>query len=194
MRVADRLRTGRRGLITLLALATFGIGGSILNKEDPIDCSLPELPEIGYQGDLKDKYTFDPEIEKQLKDASPELKDLLHCMDKHLSPTQGRIGSISDSEGFKHCQNDYGPECAHAKNSAHYGCKDKYSGSLAVDFGDEQHACDLVSAAKKCGAKKALGPRREVAKCGSDFFQADGNHEICVHISVRPKSSHYSCN
>ncbi|MFH1972772.1 MAG: hypothetical protein ABIJ18_04825 [archaeon] len=188
--MTDILQRAKKGIITLVALGSFISLGSYLNANE-ISCQCTPRESTP---SLKD-WNYAPGIEKQRKDASPKLTDLLNCMQSKLS-TEATILSISDSAGFEHCQDNYDKSCAHTKNSAHYGCKDHYEGSLAVDFKNEGNACELATVAYECRARKAFGPRSAVSKCNlpQSFFQGDGYHEGHVHISVSAPEGYHKCN
>lgn len=100
------------------------------------------------------QFTYDPGIQAQLSDVSPQLRQFLDCMAQKVPGNVGRISSISDSAGIQTCSTNYSkPPCAHAANSCHYGgsnCKGK---SYAVDFGDEENSQILASAAKQCNSQ-----------------------------------------
>lgn len=112
-------------------------------------------------------YTFDPKIEMQMPDASDLLKSLLNCMQPKLPDADAKkISSISDSAGMDNCVNSWSrPPCAHIQNSCHYGGRSCRGRSYAADFGNEQYADQIISAATSCGGK-ALN---------------EGNH---VHVSI----------
>ncbi|MDD4443925.1 MAG: pilin [Patescibacteria group bacterium] len=99
-------------------------------------------------------WTFDPGIEKQINDASPELAQLLNCMSQYLDPGVGRISSISDSNNIGELQNCVGDnyqnnDCVHSQNSCHYG-GGTFDKSHAVDLGDEENYQAFIEAVKKC--------------------------------------------
>ncbi len=130
-------------------------------------------------------YTFDEGIKQQQNDASIPLKNLLSCMRGKMPSDVGRISSISDSAGLINCLGNNWTEekCAHTKNSCHYGGKivgtkgmDLNSiKSLAVDFGDEENARAIISAAKECG--------KDLEQTVGIIFGTVG-HEDHIHISV----------
>lgn len=114
-------------------------------------------------------------IAQQRGDASAKLNSLLSCMANKVPGDVGVISSISDSliisgqKTFEECaQEGKQGGCAHTKGSAHYGYATHIGKSYAVDFGDEQHAGVLSSAARSCGASKIFN---------------EGNH---VHVQVAP--------
>lgn len=118
-----------------------------------------------YSGDTFG-YTYDPGIQLQMADASSELKDLLTCMQPKLPGGAKRISSISDSAGMGKCVSDYQkPPCAHTQYSCHYGGRNCNGKSYAADFGNENLADQIQSAAVACGGKSLI----------------EGNH---VHVSI----------
>jgi hypothetical protein len=117
-----------------------------------------------------DQWAYQSGIDKQKKDASPDLQNLLNCMRGKLPNSVGEISSISDSaiaeNGWNSCSINYKrPPCAHVKNSCHYGGGRQATQSYAVDFGDEQNSVKIIGAAKECGAK---------------YVKLEGNH---IHVS-----------
>lgn len=116
-------------------------------------------------------YTYDPGIEKQKKDMSSDLSNLLNCMQPKLPADAKKISSISDSAGIENCYKDKwtDPVCAHARYSCHYGGKTCEMKSYATDFANEKYANEIISVAKSCGA---------------NYTQNEGNH---VHVSIGQK-------
>ncbi len=107
-------------------------------------------------------WAFQPGIENQIGDMSPQLAQLLNCMRDNLPKGIGEISSISDSNyigDLSHCSKTicypppFGKEkCVHACGSCHYGSGGSYqvNKSYAVDFGDEQNHSLYEEAANKC--------------------------------------------
>ena len=94
-------------------------------------------------------------IERQAGDMSHSLKTLLSCMRQEIPDTSiGQISSISDSGHIgklDECNGaNSGSNCAHSRNSCHYGGGTGSNGSMAVDFGDEWNKKVLSAAARKC--------------------------------------------
>jgi hypothetical protein len=140
-------------LVFLKAEDMIGSGG----KWYEFDCDLEskfqgEGAETIKTGEPDDTdYTYDPEIESQLSDASDELKVLLNCMKDKLPAEAKRISSISDSEGMDNCKGDnWTSDCAHKKNSCHYGGTECIGLSYAVDFGEESYASQIEQVAEEC--------------------------------------------
>jgi hypothetical protein len=99
-----------------------------------------------YGGD----WDYDPGIKNQLGDASPKLIELMDCLRDSLPEKVGRISSISDSYGLKECRENYNSaNCAHSKNSCHYG-GGIHQLSHAIDIGDEENARLIKEAYNKC--------------------------------------------
>lgn len=122
------------------------------------------------------RFTFDRGIDAQVPTESAALANLLSCMVTKVPAGVGRISSISDSlitkgqKSFSQCASG---GCQHSANSCHYGGKTCVGSSYAVDFGDEQNARALTSAAQACGA---------------NYIGNEGNH---LHVSV---GSSCGCN
>lgn len=102
-------------------------------------------------------WQFDPGIENQVGDMSPELANFLNCMRPKLSDGIGKLSSISDSnyigrltECNKTSCNSNNPKCIHSCSSCHYGGGLATNKSYAVDFGDEINMDALIAAVGKC--------------------------------------------
>jgi hypothetical protein len=116
-------------------------------------------------------FTYQPGIRQQEAHASGRLLAFLGCMLPKIPGNVGEISSISDSlivNGTKTFAQCAAGECQHVRNSLHYGGTTHVGQSYAVDFGDEQNASILMSAARECGAT---------------YVANEGNH---VHAQVRP--------
>lgn len=151
----------------------------------------PELPPVS--AGCPNGYKFDGGISKQCQNVSPGLSKLLACMRQKLPVGVGRISSISDSKLYGNnatcrwepiCANNcHYPQdcCSHShpcegqRLSCHYGGQGCYQQkqSYAVDFGDEQNADLLKSAALNCDS--------------SSYIIYEGDH---LHISV---GNEYGC-
>jgi len=117
------------------------------------------------------QFTFQGGIDRQVPHASARLKGFLSCMADRLPNNVGQISSISDSyivNGTKTFAECAAGECQHVPGSLHYGGTTHVGQSYAVDFGDEQNASVLMSAANACDAS---------------YVADEGNH---VHAQVRP--------
>lgn len=119
-------------------------------------------------------WLFDPGIEKQVGDISPELAQLLNCMRANLPSGVGKISSISDSGHIGSLQScnetmcyNVVPKCVHSCSSCHYGGGLTTNKSYAVDFGDEINMSTLIKAAKKCDNRA--------------YTEDEGNH---LHVSA----------
>ncbi|MBT4605141.1 glucosaminidase domain-containing protein [archaeon] len=133
-----------------------------------------EVQDDSCDGYISDEWQWDSVAISQVDDASVELLTMLGCMRERLDAGVGRISSISDKNGFDECQNSWtDPMCAHTRNSAHYGCSEKYSGSLGVDIGDEENSCALAKAAKACGAYNIIGPELKSESGGTYTYKSD---------------------
>ena len=119
-------------------------------------------------------WIFDPGIEKQVGDLSPELAQFLNCMRSILPSGAGRISSISDSNYIGNLSScnlitcaGSNPKCVHRCGSCHYGGGLTTNKSYAVDFGDEENMVALKTAAIKCDSRA--------------YVLDEGNH---LHVSV----------
>ena len=120
-------------------------------------------------------WKFDPGIEKQIGDMSPELAKLLNCVRANLPSGVGQISSISDNNYIGKlqtcnqalsCQNAI-PKCAHSCYSCHYGGGTMVNQSYAVDFGDQTNKSALIAAVQKCDLRS--------------YIKDEGGH---LHVSV----------
>lgn len=119
-------------------------------------------------------WQFDPGIEKQVGDMSPELAQFLNCMRASLPDGAGKLSSISDSGqigALQACNQtmcySVTPKCVHSCSSCHYGGGLTTNKSYAVDFGDETNMAVLKTAAQKCDSKS--------------YVLDEGNH---LHVSI----------
>lgn len=121
-------------------------------------------------------WSFDPGIEKQIVDMSPELASFLNCMRSKLPSGVAKISSISDSNyvgNLSVCNrmNCKQPppmkQCVHSCASCHYGGGTANNVSYAVDFGDQQNGQIIKEAAKECDFNSYVLP--------------EGDH---IHVSV----------
>lgn len=130
----------------------------------------------GVSGTVSGGYGYQSGVEAQKPAVSAALSSLLSCMQGKLPSGIGQISALTDKYSttdaakIAHCaqvgsQGD--SNCAHTVHSAHYGGYSCVGKSYAVDFGDEQNANALISAAKACGAPRAA--------------LENGNH---VHVSA----------
>lgn len=110
-------------------------------------------------------------IDRQCSDASQALSDALKCMADKVGAEKMELSSISDSQGFSRCQNNYSrPPCAHTQNSCHYGGSNKAPKSCAADIstrGSNASDSAIMTAARECGVP---------------MVNHEGNH---IHISVK---------
>lgn len=114
-------------------------------------------------------------IAKQAGDISVPLNALLTCIYSKVPAGVGQISSVSDSvitdgsHTFAQCRaGGTSAGCAHEAGSCHYGGNgSKGDTSFAIDFGDEQNAHSLDTAAKACNSQV--------------FSNWEGNH---LHLSV----------
>lgn len=106
-------------------------------------------------------FTYDRGIAAQRGHASPALENLLQCMSIRVPGNVGKISSISDSRitsgkyTFDYCSQrgnatPTSTACAHRVGSLHYGGRTCVGSSYAVDFGDQENASELISAANAC--------------------------------------------
>ena len=173
-------------------------------------CALPSV-EWRFQGDLEG--TKDGQID----DATTALTDFLDCFYENAPerPIIGYISSITDIDIYKdrgqglcnpqdckkaNCKDDKlcgsGKACDHSCGSCHYGGTCSSTKSYAVDFGDEDKACEIAKVAKdKCGqyVNYIIGPLNrssEISKnCPGYFDKLNKEHNNHIHISVKN-----SCN
>jgi len=140
---------------------------------DPV-CPKPKDYVCCYQygPKLGGSWSYDDKISQQTGDASASLNLLLGCMRNKLPVQVGRISSISDSNYV----NNLGPcnsttscpldKCVHECAGCHYGGGIPNAKSMAVDFGDEENAKWIKTAAEECGA---------------GFIKNEGDH---IHVST----------
>lgn len=119
-------------------------------------------------------WLFDPGIEKQVGDMSPDLAQFLNCMRANLPSGAGKLSSISDSGhigSLQACNQtmcySVTPKCVHSCASCHYGGGLTTNKSYAVDLGDEINTSAFMIAAQKCDSKA--------------YIKDEGNH---LHISI----------
>jgi hypothetical protein len=160
-------------VFTLLSFLSAGDEGMVGTggKWYEFSCDESSISSLGTMTGIPDdtEYTFDPDIESQMSDASTPLQDLLDCMESKLPSEAKRISSISDSAGMTNCvTGSYSEDlCAHTEDSCHYGGTDCSGESYAVDFGNESYGSQIVEAAKTCN---------------SDVYTLnEGDH---IHISI----------
>jgi hypothetical protein len=108
--------------------------------------------------------------------VSGALSSLLSCMASKVPGGAGKISALTDSYSttdaarIAHCAavgSEGDSRCAHTVHSAHYGGYSCVGQSYAVDFGDQENASALITAANACGAPRAA--------------LENGNH---VHVSA----------
>ncbi|MFZ1654450.1 MAG: pilin [Candidatus Moraniibacteriota bacterium] len=101
----------------------------------------------------------------QCGDASPQLSDLLACIQSRYPSAQ--VNSISDSAGFSQCKNNWtDPVCAHGRTSCHYGggssktapeCQRSHGADLSTRNAsggvDGNIATAIMAAAQACGGR-----------------------------------------
>jgi len=144
---------------------TAGSIASNINTETPGTYSAPGTG--GYTGG---GLSYQAGVQKQIGYESTPLANLLACMASKLPPGVGQISAISEqaiADGSKTMQQCSVTGCAHTANSCHYGGPRCPGLSYAVDFGDENNAAAIRSAARSCDPNAKWNP--------------EGNH---VHISV----------
>jgi len=100
-------------------------------------------------------WSFDPGIDEQIGDMSPELAQFLNCMRTDVPLDMGKISSISDHKHIgelTECEDDSYNEtdCVHVKNSCHYGGGYGTNESYAVDLGDEKNLNFFIQPALAC--------------------------------------------
>jgi len=138
--------------------------------------------------------------DKQIADATTALTNFLNCFYEKAPENIGKISSITDIDIYKDrgqglcdplickgetCSIDNlcggsKKACDHGCNSCHYGGTCDSTKSYAVDFGDEENACQIADIAYQCGGvNKIYGPQ----SCGGKV-EVDGHHSNHVHISV----------
>lgn len=126
------------------------------------------------------KFTFQSGVAAEQGAESGALSSLLSCMATKVPAGVGNISALTDKYSgtnatlIAHCAavgHKGDSQCAHAANSCHYGGRSCVGSAYAVDFGDEQNADALRSAARSCDP----GAR----------WNYEGNH---VHISVGAQS------
>lgn len=143
---------------------------------------------------IADDFTFNYGKDKQFKDASPALRELLSCLKEEGKkyPTGWAITSISDSNGYDECANHWtDPTCAHAKNSCHYGgvsCKSGADGgSMAIDvsakYGGANNIGDKIAAAACECAKN--NPNLGVVTAAKEGVAGSTTNPLHYHISVQ---------
>jgi len=138
-------------------------------------------------------------VEKQMSDASNELKALIDCIHGYLPAGVGQISSISDRNSLATCRDMWSDsQCAHTRGSSHYGCNTNNELSLGVDYGDERNTCEIVAAAINCGVTKPhiIGPTNSIyaQQCGIQYTQDNlRGHENHVHVSVPKVNNKESC-
>ncbi|HWU24754.1 MAG TPA: pilin [Candidatus Paceibacterota bacterium] len=119
-------------------------------------------------------FTYQGNVQNQVPAESPQLAALLSCMAGRLPAGVGQISAITEiaiANGSKTMQQCALQGCAHTANSCHYGGRTCVGKSYAVDFGDEQNATALRTAARACDPNAG--------------WNYEGNH---VHISVGAQS------
>ena len=120
------------------------------------------------QTELK-QLRYTAESQAQTGDVSSALGNLLVCMEQKMPAGVGLVTSISDSQitsGEHTWEQCAAGQCQHAANSCHYGGRSCVGKSYAVDFGDEENAGSIITAAQSCGATSVIN---------------EGNH---IHVSV----------
>jgi hypothetical protein len=152
-----------------------GLPALILNEINP-------YTEVKCCCEMGGDWEYDPgfNISVQENDADPSLLTFLDCMKAILPKGVGRISSISDqddSDGslLVKCRDNYTkPPCEHTQRSCHYGGgMPGDAKSMAVDFGDENNAAALGSAAKTCDQNAWVHPESNhlhisIGKCQAD--------------------------
>ena len=163
------------GLVTLLAhpaTRSSTCEAFVEAYEDAVSLTESNFSRSGpdYKANLKKmgELDYQPSIRDQIPEASPELAEVVACMVDELPNGVGQVSSITTSKSsFDGCVDNWSKKkCVHGADSGHFGFRDHYpEGSLAIDFGDEWHACEIARAAEACDANRTLGPGVYVGKC-----------------------------
>ncbi len=161
----------------------------------------PEIPSEPPEEEVEWRFQWDLDGTKdqQKDDASTALSNFLDCFyEKTPGENIGLISSITDIDIYKdrgdgfcdpqECKEEScninicgpGNPCDHSCGSCHYGGECNTTKSYAVDFGDQQNACQIADAALQCDGVNAIyGPE----SCGGKITPL-ASHDNHVHISV----------
>ncbi len=161
----ERIKNAIWGLVLVLSayLILWTVNPNLLTLNLNID-AVTTTP-VATGGTLGVGGTFDPGIQAQVPDASPDLSRLLGCMFNNLPSGTGRVSSISDSNnrvgtsGFDTCKTcprgTQLPQCAHTCGSCHYGGSGSNQ-SYAVDFGDENNITAVGGTVITCASQLGI--------------------------------------